>query len=110
MKTFQTLIVFLMLTTTALCADVTLTWTAQPGMTGYRVYQSVPVNLGSCVVQRWDVGTDVGNVLTYSVTGLQGHTQFKIGAYTDPKTVVKWSKVVEYNPGYMSSFDLGIGE
>ena len=106
----KSLIIFLMLTTTAFCADITLKWEAQPGMTGYRVYQSVPVNLGSCVVQRWDVGTDVGNVLTYSVTGLQGHTQFKIGAYTDPKAVVKWSKVVEYNPGYMSSFDLGIGE
>ena len=110
MKTFQTLIVFLMLTTTALCADITLTWTAQPGMTGYRVYQSVPINLGSCIVQKWDVGTDVGNVLSYSATGVQTHRHYKIGAYIDPKSVLKWSKIVEYHPIYLSSFDLEIQE
>ncbi len=80
----------LLISVSGYCADVTLSWNAQPGMTGYRVYQSTVVE-DRCGV--WDNGTDVGAALSYSATNINDGTYFAVGAYQDQgEKVSLWSE------------------
>jgi hypothetical protein len=77
-----------MMTGSALAADVVLRWDAVTGATGYKIYQST--NLGS----TWSTGTDVGNVTTRTVTGVieTGMVLFRISAYdANGEQVRTWS-------------------
>ena len=57
--------------------DVILAWDPSTGADGYKIYMSL--DRGT----TWDVGTDVGNVLTTTITGVPGSglVIFRVGAY-----------------------------
>ena len=88
MKKLLVAVLLLGITNFAYAADVTLKWDASANATGYKIYQST--DNGS----SWDSGTDVGDVLTYTLSGVpdSGLVLFKVSAYNSQGEAVRsWS-------------------
>ena len=80
MKTLMKTLIFLLImaiASVAYSADVSLSWSASPGATGYKVYMSLDG------MATWDLGIDVGNVTAYIYTGVPdtGNVHFRYSAY-----------------------------
>lgn len=95
------IIVFMLVATSALAADVHLRWDATQGATGYKIYMSTDGR------QTWDAGVDVGNVTEKIFTGVPetGSVDFKIGAYNPGSEMVAdwrgaWYDHTKIPPGY----------
>jgi len=81
------LTLLLILTATAAWgADATLSWDASNGATGYRIFMSTDGRV------TWDAGTDVGFVLTYTITVPDDvATDFKVAAYNrNGESITHW--------------------
>jgi len=71
--------------TSAIAADLTLSWNAVPGADGYRIYHSTSFEVlpsGEISNVVWDVGVDVGDVTSYVYSNPpEGLTLWKASAY-----------------------------
>ena len=77
----------LLLTGTAMAADVELQWTSAALATGYKIYTSTDNGA------NWDAGLDVGNVTAYELIGVPdtGLVMWRISAYnTYGETITSW--------------------
>jgi len=91
--TILTVLCILAMAFTAQAADKTMSWDAAAGATGYKIYKSE--DLGA----TWDVGTDVGNVTTYTYTDIieTGFVLFRISAYNGTAEIVRYQDFIGYN-------------
>lgn len=82
------ILLIVLFATSVWAADVTMSWDASEGATGYKIYQTVDNGL------TWDAGTDVGNVTQYTVINVpdSGLVLFKVSAYnTQNESIRSWS-------------------
>lgn len=77
----------------ARAAEVTLNWDAVPGATGYKLYMS------SDQGASWDPGTDVGDVTSYSVTGVLEDrlVMWRASAYNASNEAIRFEAGVWYD-------------
>jgi len=89
--------------TTAFAADVNLIWDASNGATGYRIYKSEDNRA------TWDAGIDVGNVTTYTYTGVRedGPVDFRVSAYNDAGEAIRYWSGAWYDKTLMPPNDPG---
>ena len=72
----------------AQAADVTLSWDASTGATGYKLYKSLDIG------KTWDTGVDVGNVTTFEYKDVEetGLVLFRASAYnTQGEAINYWA-------------------
>ena len=83
----------LIISSTALAADVTLYWDASTGATGYKLYAST--DLGA----TWSAPHDVGNVQTYVWPNVSDTvlTLFRVGAYNTQGELIRTEAGAWYN-------------
>ena len=69
-------------------ADISLKWDASSGATGYKIYKSEDGGT------TWNAGVDVGNVVTYTYTGVveTALILFRVSAYSQAGEAIRlWS-------------------
>jgi len=79
---------FLWSVKSSFAADVLLKWEAAQFASGYKIYRSIDTGA------TWDAGTDVGDVLEYTYTGVpdSGLNMFRISVYNSyGETVTSWA-------------------
>ena len=91
------------LVTGAQAADVNLNWDASAGATGYKIYKSEDLRT------TWDVGIDVGNVITYTYMGVRedGPVDFRVSAYNETGEAIRYWSGAWYDKTKMPPADPG---
>ena len=87
----------LLLSVSGYCADVTLSWNAQPGAIKYKVFRTVKATVDGCEFIEWSAGIDVGVNLTYTFTDVQDWESFTVGAHLakdPPNHIGLWSEAI----------------
>lgn len=88
MKKLLLLLALILLASPVWAADVTLSWDAADGATGYKIYSSVDQGA------TWDAGQDVGSVTEYTLTGQpdSGLVLYRVSAYSAHGEAIRtWS-------------------
>jgi len=86
-------VAFLVVGSLSFAADVTLTWDAVAGATGYKLYMSTDQGVS------WDPGTDVGDVTTYAVAGVVEDrlVMWRASAYNASNEAIRFEAGVWYD-------------
>jgi hypothetical protein len=87
-EVFMILVLFFAFVNFASAADVPLKWDASNGATGYKIQKSLDLGV------TWLTGVDVGNVTTYTYTGVEENilVLFRASAYNaNGESIRTWS-------------------